>query len=55
MKKMLVTSLDKDGNVVDHQETKEEWCLSELEFILMDMKIQMYKGKVQHILIDAVN
>ena len=49
--KMTATSLDADGLVVDHKVTKEDWCLSELQIFIDEMKLQLYRGEIEHILL----
>ena len=53
-KKFQITSLDFEGNVVESELADAGWCLSQLEYYFDRMKRQLYKGEIEHILIDTI-
>lgn len=53
-KKLQITSLDFEGSVVESVVAASGWCLSELEYHFDKMKKQLYKGDIEHIIIDNI-
>ena len=53
-KRFQITSLDAEGNVVETEVAESAWCISELDYHFDRMKSELYKGKIEHIIIDAV-
>lgn len=53
-KRLQITSLDFEGNVVQSEMADTAWCLSELEYHFNKMKKQLYKGEIEHIIIDNI-
>lgn len=54
MKRITITSMDSDGNVVQDIVTNSKWCLSELDYFLHEMKPQLMAGKISNILIGVI-
>jgi hypothetical protein len=54
MKRFTITALDANGQIVENHTTEKEWCLSELECHFDKLKVQMYNGVIDHILIGKV-
>lgn len=52
---LQITSLDAAGNIVDTECTKEDWCLSEIDYYFELMKGQLYRGEIEHIIIDKIS
>lgn len=53
-KRLQITSLDFDGNIVESEIAEKDWCLSELDCHFDRMKKQLYKGEIEHIVIDNI-
>jgi hypothetical protein len=53
-KKIQITSLDFEGNVAESEIIDSDWCLSQLEYHFDRMKKQLYRGEIEHIVIDNI-
>jgi hypothetical protein len=51
MKHLTIMAMDSEGEIVSQQTTSEEWCLSELECHFDRLKLALYNGEIDHILI----
>jgi hypothetical protein len=51
MKHLTIMAMDSEGEIVSQQTTSEEWCLSELDYHFDVLKVALYNGEIDHILI----
>lgn len=51
MKRLTITSLDADGNVVKDVVTNTKWYLTELDYYLHLMKQEILADKIENIII----
>lgn len=53
-KRLQITSLDFEGNVAESEIVDKDWCISELDLHFDRMKRQLYRGEIEHIIIDNI-
>lgn len=50
-RRFSIASMDAEGEIISQHTTEKDWCLSELDRYFDILKVALYNGVIDHILI----